>query len=534
MYRKVPSDLLEGTRSGSFMSYFALFTMATLFFLETKAFFGSDLVTDLALDSNREPRVRVNFNITMMDLKCEYTVVDVVSVLGTDQNVTQHVTKFQIDAEGIRQRFHGRNKKQDDIIMHDREVTETIEELHENGEDAISLDADTFTYAKHENEFLFVDFYASWCSHCRDLAPTWETLAEVMTDAAMYKVDGEIDEHHHDYTDDEYEEAVKLALPVFIGKIDCVLHPDFCSKSNIRAYPTLRLYVHGEQKADYRGHRTVIEMTNWLTGMEEQHRKGGGDIDIKKVADAHEVARERMDVAETREEMNAPPKRPDSVEPKSKEEQEWIDKMNQYRSRHKPEWRDDDHPGCQISGFLMVDRAPGNFHIKTVSASHDIAPHMSNVSHEIHHLSFGDPASINAVKRGETLTPSGFLESTQPMDGNVYITRNQHEAHHHYLKVVTTEFDNPSVSDRYRKRNPNFGRRAYQILQSSQLSYYRNDIVPEAKFTYDLSPIAVSYRTSSRRWYDYLTSLMAIIGGMFTVVGMLESGVNTVAGKRRR
>jgi len=80
-----------------------------------------------------------------------------VSVLGTDQNVTQHVTKFQIDAEGIRQRFHGRNKKQDDIIMHDREVTETIEELHENGEDAISLDADTFTYAKHENEFLFVE-----------------------------------------------------------------------------------------------------------------------------------------------------------------------------------------------------------------------------------------------------------------------------------------------------------------------------------------------------------------------------------------
>ena len=157
MYRKVPSDLLEGTCSGSFMSYFALFTMATLFFLETKAFFGSDLVTDLALDSNREPRVRVNFNITMMDLKCEYTVVDVVSVLGTDQNVTQHVTKFQIDAEGIRQRFHGRNKKQDDIIMHDREVTETIEELHENGEDAISLDADTFTYAKHENEFLFVE-----------------------------------------------------------------------------------------------------------------------------------------------------------------------------------------------------------------------------------------------------------------------------------------------------------------------------------------------------------------------------------------
>lgn len=157
MYRKVPADLLEGTKSGSIMSYGALFIMVTLFYLETFAFFSSRMVTDLALDSNKDPRLRVNFNITMMDLKCEYAVIDVVSVLGTDQNVTQHVTKFQIDAEGVRQRFHGRNKKQDDVIMYDEDVEETLEELHENGEDAISLDATTLSFAQHENEFLFVE-----------------------------------------------------------------------------------------------------------------------------------------------------------------------------------------------------------------------------------------------------------------------------------------------------------------------------------------------------------------------------------------
>jgi hypothetical protein len=39
MYRKVPVDLMEGTKRGSILSYLALFTIVTLFVLETNAFF---------------------------------------------------------------------------------------------------------------------------------------------------------------------------------------------------------------------------------------------------------------------------------------------------------------------------------------------------------------------------------------------------------------------------------------------------------------------------------------------------------------
>ena len=101
-----------------------------------------------------------------MDLKCEFAVVDVVSSLGTEQNVSSHVTKWHVDGDGIRQRYQGRNKQQKDIDLFDSTVTRTLEELHENGQDAMSLTEETFQFALHQQEYLFVDFYASWCVVC--------------------------------------------------------------------------------------------------------------------------------------------------------------------------------------------------------------------------------------------------------------------------------------------------------------------------------------------------------------------------------
>ena len=85
----------------------------------------------------------------------------------------------------------------------------------------------------------------------------------------------------------------------------------------------------------------------------------------------------------------------------------------------------------------------------------------------------------------------------------------------HGATKIASQFDN----------GMKVGRRelvTYQMLANSQLAYYDDKVTPEAKFAYDFSPIAVKYTFRSRRWYDYLTSIFAIIGGVFTVVGMLE------------
>lgn len=269
--------------------------MFLLFTLESISYFGSgNLQTDVTLDLNPDKKVRINFNITMMDLKCDYVVIDVVSPMGTEQNVTSHVQKFSLDAKGVKDRFKGRNKEQHDIILSDSLVTNTLEELHENGEDAISLDPETLEFAREDNTYLFVDFYASWCSHCRDLAPTWEVLAEAMTESAMEHVEETLIKNHEelghvhpdDMTDEEYEEALKVELPVFVAKIDCVVHQQLCFEQGIWAYPTLRLFVDGIPKADYRGDRTVLEMIHWLELVEQSHKEFLGEDAYKlKIAD---------------------------------------------------------------------------------------------------------------------------------------------------------------------------------------------------------------------------------------------------------
>uniref|UniRef100_A0A7S4QW39 Thioredoxin domain-containing protein n=2 Tax=Ditylum brightwellii TaxID=49249 RepID=A0A7S4QW39_9STRA len=529
MYRKVPNDLLESSRRGSIMSTMAIIVMTTLFIMETRAFFRSDLVSDLALDSNDDPKVRVNFNITMMDMKCEFATIDVISVLETEQNVTQHVQKRLISSEGVRERYDHRNRDQHDIVMYDESVTETMEELLKNGEFTIELDGQTLDFAEKSQKFLFVDFYASWCSHCRDLAPTWETLAQVM---AIINIDVMEDKYGedevHSYTDEEFEEARKASAPVFIAKVDCVKFPDLCQKEGIMAYPTLRLFSEGKFWSDYKGHRTIMEMVSWLRVQEDEYAKEKGEKAVMEKVDAETIAWDSMQMTE--------------------EIAQWNDEVRNRRVRvHEGWWDEAEHVGCELSGFLMVNRAPGNFRIQARSKMHEVDPYLANVSHEVHHLSFGDPVIFKHIEEGNTVTPPQFLESTKPIDGNVYITKRLHEAHHHFLKVVTTNFNNlaskflwNSVDYQGSKKKAevntkkkNYGR-AYQMLVSSKKSLYAENVVPEAKFTYDLSPISVSYRKKSRHWYDYLTSLMAIIGGTFTFVGMMEKGVYAMSSKKRR
>ena len=216
----------------------------------------------------------------------------------------------------------------------------------------------------------------------------------------------------------------------------------------------------------------------------------------------------------------------ENAEGASDEENEWAEQVKRHRQRLHHSWTEADHPGCQLSGHLLLDRVPGNFHIQARSPHHDLVPHLTNVSHVIHAMSIGEPVVSKllgrGIKNGNLKVPVEMETKIAPMDGNAYINTELHEAsspifhrmnhfslmdewilknilslcqsfvfqaYHHYLKVVTTNIEGLVMGRRQLK--------AYQIIQSSQLAYYRNDVVPEAKVR--LHPGVFTFSHESRK-----------------------------------
>ncbi len=145
------------------MSILAAVSMGILLILETRAhFFSTTLETDLSLlntihsNNDKEPYIRLNFDITMMDLPCEQANIDIYSAIGYQKNITRNIRKYPIDETGVRQRYEASNWHQNDIELWDPAVVETIDDLHHDGEDAISLDANSFPYGEQKYVTLFV------------------------------------------------------------------------------------------------------------------------------------------------------------------------------------------------------------------------------------------------------------------------------------------------------------------------------------------------------------------------------------------
>jgi len=264
-----------------------------------------------------------------------------------------------------------------------------------------------------------------------------------------------------------------------VASVDCVAQSAICKTHKIFAFPTLRWYAKMEPVSpDYKQDRTVSALTDFA----------------KRKFDMNERFKNWQTRVGERD-----------LKAKEKTFQEWHGRPS--------------YPGCQVSGYLQVNRVKGNFHVEARSTSHNLNPAMANLSHTVNHLSFGptqDALKNHNFKRYMKRVPKDYQEFT-PMDAKVYGAREFHQAFHHYIKVVSTNIEKGSSSFL-----------VYQFLEQSQIVKYSADDVPEARFSYDISPMSVSVKADGMKWYDYLTSLFAIIGGTFTTLGLIDASLYTV------
>eukprot|EP00913_Durusdinium_trenchii_P030262 g28352.t1 len=140
------------------------------------------------------------------------------------------------------------------------------------------------------------------------------------------------------------------------------------------------------------------------------------------------------------------------------------------------------------------------------------APSAVEVSHTVQSLTFGGNALMNKFL---LFGLGGVGVNLDPLAGKTFVVSRFHQAPHHYLKVVHTKL--PSKA------------RVYQQTHQWSARNVARHAVPQAKFSYDLSPVEVVISYSPRRWYDYITSVFAIIGGAFTFMSMTSSLLNVAS-----
>eukprot|EP00002_Diphylleia_rotans_P005152 TRINITY_DN1426_c0_g1_i1.p1 TRINITY_DN1426_c0_g1~~TRINITY_DN1426_c0_g1_i1.p1 ORF type:complete len:373 (+),score=80.16 TRINITY_DN1426_c0_g1_i1:46-1164(+) len=167
--------------------------------------------------------------------------------------------------------------------------------------------------------------------------------------------------------------------------------------------------------------------------------------------------------------------------------------------------------GCNIFGQLEVSKVTGNFHIapgrsfvSNGAHIHDLAEIRNlklDLTHEIRKLSFGDecPGVVNPL---EGLT----IES--PKDGENHLFQ-------YFIKVVPTEYINLSGEVIHTNQ--------YSVTDNVRTSSITNHELPGVFVVYDLSPIKVRITESRRSFGHFLANVCAIIGGVFTVSGIIDS-----------
>ncbi len=136
---------------------------------------------------------------------------------------------------------------------------------------------------------------------------------------------------------------------------------------------------------------------------------------------------------------------------------------------------------------------------------HDLIPFGDNrdfnLSHTIHRLSFGHD----------------FPGLENPLDGVSITSETFSVAYKYFLKVVPTFYYNLS--------NKVINTNQYSVTEHSmntEVGMVGNDL-PGLFFYYDLSPIKVNFREERIFFLHYLTNVCAIVGGVFTVSGILDA-----------
>lgn len=168
--------------------------------------------------------------------------------------------------------------------------------------------------------------------------------------------------------------------------------------------------------------------------------------------------------------------------------------------------------GCRVYGYLEVNRVAGNFHIapgRSYSQQHVHVHDMQgfsgqkfNLSHHVGHLSFGMdyPGQVN------------------PLDGSEQFAEKDSVMYQYFVKIVPTAY--VKIDGQTLFTNQFSVTKHHKVISGG---LFGEQGLAGVFFTYELSPMMVKYTEKQRSFAHFLTGICAIVGGIFTVAGLVDA-----------
>ena len=410
-------------------------------------------------------------------------------------------------------------------------------------------------------QFAMVMFYAPWCIWCRRLAPTWREAGKRVV------------------AEKEFFGFVRL------GKVDCTdpRARELCMKHGIMSFPSVLVFKGGSDAVSdaYHGDRTADAILGFAKE-EWDHLPGAkARVRIIKRHLAWEAERaERPEAVQNREEDWALEEYADEIAEINEMEREELALLHLENRWDSADAEDAGHTvteGCQVSGALLTRSVPGSLVIAAVSPAHSFDRSAVNVTHAVEHLSFTPipftpemeakakamREAKEALKRlqrrprrdrgfwsslgrllglvnpvgaaayqavlartghhAERVTdqhplsyvrnePAGSLR--RRLDGKWFVSSRENVTHEHYLKVVPYLYDHLG----YKKAH------VYKYLAYNN-EFHGESRMPVVEMRYDISEMGIESLERYAPSYRFATSMCAIIGGVFTVIGLFDASL---------
>lgn len=470
-FRKVPEELQVSSGSGLLFTVCSVLAMLLLVVSHYRAYLEESTRTYVVLDSHQEDQLRISFNVSLVAVPCHHASVDFSDHMGQRfTNITRHVRHFRLAASKDTNEL----ERLDEIVIEDK--PEGIaswgavdRSTHDGVHYSTPLTTKNFFEFMAKYELVLVNYYAPWCPFCQQLNPEWERAAAQLQDHP------------------EYAERVVMA------SVDCTDEDAvyLCRRAHIRAFPSMLIYMYGSTytRFIYNGPRKTEYLLQFL------------DLFYRRLEPEADFA-EEVHVNDNNLAL------PMHVNHDN------LDAVNLKKvKRTMPTGAIE---GCEISGSVSVNRVPGKLVFTARSPDHSFDLAGVNITHHVNHFSFGQ------IKRSEHLMDGGrrpVAKSNRfPLDATKYYAENVNITIEHYLNVVG--YDHSDLREYIFEMVP----RVYEFSASSN-QYNASNALPAALFTFDISPLVILVVKDNVPLYRFLTSLCAVVGGVFTVIGLVDSGV---------